>query len=182
MQRAESGCFPETRAFMRGSQLDAIDRKLLDLLQADGRMSQQDLADAVGLSSPATGERIRKLVQRGIIKYFCAVLDAGALGHDVTAFISVSIDGSESFPDFVRHAKETPEVMECHAITGSGSHMLKVRTLNTASLEKLLALIQSWPGVSSTTTSVVLSVAKESLSVPMALVEEEAPDEAHAHS
>jgi Lrp/AsnC family leucine-responsive transcriptional regulator len=167
---------------MRGSTLDAIDRKLLDLLQADGRMSQQDLADAVGLSSPATGERIRKLVQHGIIKYFCAVLDPVALGHDVTAFISVSIDGSEYFPDFVRHARETPEVLECHAITGSGSHMLKVRTHNTASLERLLALVQSWPGVSSTTTSVVLSVAKESLAVPIELVGEDARNPVPAHS
>lgn len=152
---------------MRGSTLDSIDQKLLDLLQADGRMSQQDLADAVGLSSPATGERIRKLVQHGIINYFGAILDAEALGYGVTAFISVSIDGSEYFPEFVDHARETPEILECHAITGSGSHMLKIRTHSTSSLEKLLGRIQSWPGVSSTTTSVVLSVAKESLKVPL---------------
>lgn len=165
---------------MRGSTLDAIDRRLLDLLQADGRMSQQDLADAVGLSSPATGERIRKLVHRGIIKYFSAVLDAEALGQDVTAFISVSIDGSEYFPDFVQHCRETPEILECHAITGSGSHMLKVRTHSTSSLERLLGRIQSWPGVSATTTSVVLSVAKESLRVP--LEPHEAEEAAPAHS
>ncbi|MGD8289788.1 MAG: Lrp/AsnC family transcriptional regulator [Gemmatimonadota bacterium] len=152
---------------MRGSTLDEIDKKLLDLLQADGRMSQQDLADAVGLSSPATGERIRKLVQHGIIKSFSAVLDADALGHGVTAFIFVSIDGSEYFPEFVEHSRETPEILECHAITGAGSHMLKIRTSSTSSLERLLATIQSWPGVSSTTTSVVLSVAKESLKVPL---------------
>lgn len=152
---------------MRGSNIDEIDRKLLSLLQVDGRMSQQDLADAVGLSSPATGERIRKLVNRGIIKQFCALLDPHALGQDVAAFISVSIDGSEFFPTFVEQARKTPEVLECHAITGSGSHMLKVRTTSTSALEKLLALVQSWPGVTGTTTSVVLSVAKESLAVPV---------------
>lgn len=164
---------------MRGSTLDAIDRKLLDLLQEDGRRSQQDLADAVGLSSPATGERIRKLVQHGIIKHFTAVLDAEALGQGVTAFISVSVDGSEHFEEFVQHARESPEILECHAITGAGSHMLKVRTTSTSSLEKLLGRIQSWPGVHGTTTSIVLSVAKESMTVP---VESIPTEEIPAHS
>ena len=142
-------------------------------------MSQHDLADAVGLSSPATGERIKKLVHGGIIKHFSAIVDPEAMGQSVTAFISVSIDGSEYFPEFVQHARDTPEILECHAITGAGSHMLKVRTTSTASLERLLARIQSWPGVSSTTTNVVLSVAKESLKVPL----DEMPEEAvAAHS
>ena len=83
---------------MRGSTLDEIDVKLLTLLQADGRISQHDLAEAVGLSSPATGERLRKLEEHGIIKGFTAILDAKLLGADVTAFIAVGIDGSRFLP------------------------------------------------------------------------------------
>ncbi|MFP3949437.1 MAG: Lrp/AsnC family transcriptional regulator [Gemmatimonadota bacterium] len=152
---------------MRDSRLDEIDVKILNLLQEDARMSQQDLADAVGLSSPATGERVRKLVDRGVIRGFTAVLDPKKVGRDVTAFVSVGIDGSEYFSEFVEKATDAPEVLECHAITGSGSHILKTRTTNTSTLEELLARIQSWPGVSWTTTNVVLSVAKETSRIVM---------------
>ena len=152
---------------MRGSTLDEIDYKLLTLLQQDGRMSQHDLSEAVGLSSPATGERLRKLEERGIIKGFTAVLDPKLLGRDVTAFIAVAIDSSRYYPDFVAQAQQHPEVLECHAITGQGSHLLKVRTRDTSTLERLLAEIQSWPGVHWTTTSIVLSALKESMSLPM---------------
>lgn len=152
---------------MRDTKLDDIDLKILGLLQVDGRTSQHDLAEAVGLSSPATGERVRKLLDRGVIRRFAAVLEPKKLGQDVTAFISVGIDGSQHYPDFVDHARTHPEILECHAITGSGSHMLKIRTESTSTLERLLAQIQSWPGVTWTTTSVVLSVAKETLVVPL---------------
>jgi Lrp/AsnC family leucine-responsive transcriptional regulator len=153
---------------MRGSTLDEIDLKLLALLQEDGRMSQHDLAEAVGLSSPATGERLRKLEERGVIRGFTAILDPKLLGRDVTAFIAVGIDGSKFYPDFVERAREHPEILECHAVTGQGSHLIKIRTRDTSTLERLLAEIQSWPGVHWTTTSIVLSSLKEStrLTVP----------------
>ena len=150
---------------MRGSKLDEIDVQLLMLLQDDARTSQHDLAEAIGLSSPATGERLRKLVEKGVIRQFSAILDPRALGLDVTAFITVGIDGSDYYADFVEHALETPEILQCHAVTGGGSHMLKVRTASTSSLERLLAKIQAWPGVSSTRTSVVLSSAKETTKI-----------------
>jgi Lrp/AsnC family leucine-responsive transcriptional regulator len=152
---------------MRVTKLDAIDLELLDLLQVDGRVSQHDLAEAVGLSSPATGERLRKLIERGVIRSFVALLDPKRLGQDVSAFISVGIDGSRFYSEFVERARAHPEILECHAITGSGSHMLKVRTASTTTLERLLAEIQSWAGVHWTTTSVVLSVAKESAAIPL---------------
>ena len=158
---------------MRGSTLDEIDFKLLSLLQDDGRTSQHDLSEAVGLSSPATGERLRKLEERGIIKGFTAILDAKLLGHDVTAFIAVSVDGSQHFSDFVELSRGHPEIQECHAITGQGSHLLKIRTRDTSTLERLLAEIQSWPGVHGTTTSVVLSALKETNRVPMIGAESE---------
>jgi Lrp/AsnC family leucine-responsive transcriptional regulator len=141
--------------------MDAIDVRLVSLLQASGRISQNELAHAVGLSAPAVAERVRKLEDRGVIRQYAAIVDPRTIGLDVTAFISVVINGSKYYPAFAQRVLERPEILECHSVTGLGSHLLKIRTDSTTSLERLLAEIQAWPGVQSTTTSVVLSTAKE---------------------
>jgi Lrp/AsnC family transcriptional regulator, leucine-responsive regulatory protein len=96
-----------------------------------------------------------------VIRQYTALVDPNAVGLDVTAFIAVVINGSKYYPVFGQRVAERPEILECHSVTGLGSHLLKVRTDSTKSLERLLAEIQSWPGVQSTTTSVVLSTVKE---------------------
>lgn len=141
--------------------IDNIDLRLLTLLQEHGRTSQQELAHAVGLSGPAVGDRLRKLEESGVIRHFTVALDPRKLGRDVTAFMAVGINGSHHYPAFVEHATGHPEILECHSVTGQGSHLLKVRTESTSSLERLLAEIQAWPGVQWTQTSIVLSTLKE---------------------
>lgn len=141
--------------------LDAIDVKILEILQKEGRKRRNDLADAVGLSLPSVSDRLRKLEENEIITGFHAKLDAKKLGKDITAFIFVAVDSSKHYAAFLEHAREVDEILECHAITGEGTHLLKVRTTNTASLERLLARIQAWSGVTRTQTDVVLSTAKE---------------------
>ena len=141
--------------------MDGIDVRLVSMLQASGRISQNDLAQAVGLSAPAVAERIRKLEDRGVIRQYTAVVDANTIGLDVTAFISVVINGSKHFPAFAQKVVDRAEILECHSVTGMGSHLLKVRTDTTSTLERLLSDIQAWPGVQSTSTSVVLSTTKE---------------------
>jgi Lrp/AsnC family transcriptional regulator, leucine-responsive regulatory protein len=96
-----------------------------------------------------------------VIRQYTAIVDPRTIGLDVTAFISVVINGSKYYPAFAQRVTERPEILECHSVTGQGSHLLKIRTDSTTSLERLLADIQSWPGVQSTTTSVVLSTVKE---------------------
>ncbi|MBI2618745.1 MAG: Lrp/AsnC family transcriptional regulator [Ignavibacteriales bacterium] len=145
--------------------LDDIDVKILDLLQKHGRTRRNDLAEKVGLSLPAVSERLRKLEEAGIITGYFAKIDHKKVGKDITAFITVTVDSSKHFGAFVDHASSTDEILECHAITGDGTHVLKIRTENTASLEKLLAKIQSWQGVVKTTTNVVLSTSKEMLRI-----------------
>jgi Lrp/AsnC family leucine-responsive transcriptional regulator len=152
---------------MRASNIDEIDRQLLDLLQDHGRIAQQELAQAVGLSSPAVAERLRKLEERGILRAFTAVVDPKHVGRDVTAFITVDVDSSRNFPAFIEQARQHAEILECHAVTGQGSHLLKVRTENTSTLERLLAEVQAWPGVKHTVSSIVLSTAKETLRMPL---------------
>jgi Lrp/AsnC family leucine-responsive transcriptional regulator len=141
--------------------LDSIDMKILEILQREGRKRRNDLAGAVGLSLPSVSDRLRKLEESGIISGYYAKLDAKKVGKDITAFIFVAVDSSKHYASFLEHTRELDDILECHAITGEGTHLLKVRTTNTASLEKLLAKIQAWPGVTRTQTDVVLSTAKE---------------------
>lgn len=147
--------------------VDRVDLQLLELLQENGRISQHDLAKSVGLSAPAVSERLRKLEERGLIRGYTAILDPRRLGCDITAFISVGVSGSRNFSDFLDRVLELREVLECHSVTGQGSHLLKIRTHNTESLEQLLGDIQAWPGVQWTTTSIVLSTLKETGQLPL---------------
>ena len=142
--------------------LDPIDHRLLEILQKNARTKLNEMAQQLGLTIPTISERIQKLEERGFIKGYTTILDAKRLGKDITAFITVSIDSSKHYQMFVERARETEEILECHSVTGEGSHLLKVRAENTNALEKLLSRIQSWPGVLSTKTSVVLSTIKES--------------------
>lgn len=143
------------------ARIDNIDIRLLEMLQEHGRTSQHDLAQVVGLSSPAVAERLRKLEERGIIRQYTVLVDPRRVGRDVTAFIFVGINGSHHYPQFRTNVARHPEVLECHSVTGQGSHLLKIRTDSTSTLEGLLAEIQAWPGVQWTTTSIVLSTIKE---------------------
>ncbi|MBM2840710.1 MAG: transcriptional regulator, AsnC family [Bacteroidetes bacterium] len=145
--------------------IDEIDAKMIEILQRRGRTKRNDLAEAVGLSIPSVGDRLKKLEDNGIITGYHAVVDAKKLGKDITAFIFVTVDSSKHFGQLLEHASAVDEILECHAITGEGSHLLKVRTTNTASLEKLLAKIQAWSGILSTRTNLVLSTSKETTRV-----------------
>jgi Lrp/AsnC family leucine-responsive transcriptional regulator len=141
--------------------LDDIDHKILEIIQKEGRTRRNDLAERVGLSLPAVSERLRKLEEAGIIAGYFARLNHHLLGKDITAFVLATVDSSKHYSSFVEHVTTQEDILECHAITGEGTHLLKIRTANTSSLEKLLAKIQSWTGVMKTTTSIVLSSPKE---------------------
>ena len=125
-------------------------------------MKRSRIAEEVGLSLPSVSDRIRKMEERGVITGYHATLDAKRLHVDITAIIRVTVDGSDRYPEFVENAMALDEVLEVHSITGEGSHILKVRTANTTTLERLLSTIQAWRGVHGTSTSIVLSTFKES--------------------
>ncbi|MGB9592436.1 MAG: Lrp/AsnC family transcriptional regulator [Candidatus Kryptoniota bacterium] len=150
---------------MTDKKLDPIDHKLLELLQKNARAKLNEMAQALGLTIPTISERIQKLEERGYIQGYTAILNAKKLGKDITAFITVYIDSSKHYQMFMERARETDEILECHSVTGEGSHLLKVLAENTNALEKLLSRIQSWPGVLSTKTSVVLSTIKETTAI-----------------
>jgi Lrp/AsnC family transcriptional regulator, leucine-responsive regulatory protein len=145
--------------------LDDIDVTILEILQKEGRTRRNELAELVGLSLPAASERLRKLEEAGIITGYHAKLDHKLLGKDITAFVLVTMDSSKHFSAFVEHVNATDDILECHGITGEGTHLLKVRADNTENLEKLLGKVQSWLGVTKTATSMVLSTSKETTKI-----------------
>lgn len=148
--------------------LDENDVKILLQLQSHARKKRNELAEEIGLSVPAVSERMRKLEEeRAIVKGYYTKLGARELGLDVAAFIFVTVESSTLYPAFLEHAAKHPEIQEVHAITGDGSHLLKIRTWNTSTLEQLLSEIQSWKGVKKTRTNIVLSSPKETMELPI---------------
>jgi Lrp/AsnC family leucine-responsive transcriptional regulator len=142
--------------------IDQIDLKILSILQNQGRSRLADIAEEVELSAPAVLERVKKLEVNGVIKGYQALLDGKKVGKDITAFIGVSIGNQRDIDKFAMQMLRNPDVLECHHITGDESFILKVKSANTTSLEKLLGEIRSVEGVTRTVTRVVLSTAKES--------------------
>ncbi len=151
---------------------DKKDIQILEILEADGRSTASDIAKKVDLSIPAVGERIKKLTEKGLIKQFSAILDHKQIGLDLTAFVFIISEHSDHYNEFVEKAKETKTILECHSITGGGSHILKVRVKNSQSLEDFLYEIQNWPGVSRTQSNVVLSTYKETTSEDLTTLKE----------
>jgi Lrp/AsnC family leucine-responsive transcriptional regulator len=147
--------------------LDDIDIAILNHLQENGRAQRNKIAELVNLSVPSVSERMKKLEERGLIQGYHAILNSKDFNFDITAFLFVQVDGSEHYPEFVQKVSGEPEVLECHSITGDGSHLLKVRTKNTSSFERLLSRIQSWDGVNKTRSNLVLSSFKETRALPI---------------
>ena len=137
--------------------LDQVDRGILTMLQQDGRASASHIAQEIGMSIPAVTDRIKKLQESGVIRGFTALLDHRKMGRDVSAFITVISESSAHYSDVVFQANKTREIVQCFTTTGNGSHVLLAVTDNTTSLEKLLRIIQGWPGVMRTETQMILS-------------------------
>ena len=137
--------------------IDKIDKKILDILQQDGRSSASNIANEIDISIPTVTDRIKKLQDSGIIKGIHAVLDPKPLGLDVAAIITLISESSLHYKEVTKAAEKTPEVLQCLATTGKGSHMLFVVTHNSSTLEELLRKIQSWSGVIRTETQIILS-------------------------
>lgn len=150
---------------MNNYQLNDVDRTLCHLLQTNGRIHFNELAEIVHLSVPAVSERIRKLEERGFIKGYFAKLNPEIFDLHIAAYILVTIEGSNHYLSFVEQCTKEKEILECHAITGEASHLIKIRTHTPATLERLLSRIQSWSGVKKTLTNIILSTQFESLAI-----------------
>jgi Lrp/AsnC family transcriptional regulator, leucine-responsive regulatory protein len=148
--------------------LDDTDRTILEALQDNGHLSHAELSRMVGLAVSSVNERIRKLVQRGVIAGWNARLSPSALGLDLLAFVYVLIDRPENSPAFLELVARLPEVQECHHIAADWNFLLKVRVRNTAAFEALLThRLKSVPGVIRTQTVITLTSHKDTPALPL---------------
>lgn len=151
-------------------QLDRYDRQLLEVLQKDGRISNQDLADKIGLSPSACLRRLRTLEESGLIVGYRALLDAKVLGLTLMALVHISMDRHtpERFANFEKKVADLPEVLECLLITGQDAdYQLKVIVRDMdAYQELLLNKITRIEGVTGVHSSFVLRNVVNKTSLP----------------
>ena len=155
--------------------IDEIDRRILTLLQDNARISQSDIAKAVGLAPSAVMERIRKLETRGILTGYVALVDPNAVDQRMLAFVAVrtSVVGDEEREVAARLAA-IPEVLEVHYVAGDDCLLLKMRARDAEHVGQLLRnQVSAVPGVRSTRTTIVLGSMKESPRLPIVVGDEE---------
>ena len=144
--------------------LDSFDRKILDILSVDGRISVTALAQQIGLSKSPTQARLKRLEDAGVIRGYRALYDPILLGCDHITFVEVKLSDTReaalaAFSDCVLRLQE---VEECHLIAGPFDYLLKVRTSGMTGYRAVLAeKISTLPHVSSTTTYVAMEAIKE---------------------
>lgn len=154
---------------MISAKIDEIDRKILRLLQLDGRMSIQDLSAKVGLSPSPCARRVKMLEERGIIKGYSAQIDETKLGFGVTVFVSVKLDKQvdDALRTFEAAMASFPEVVDCWLMTGTRDYLIRIATRDLAEFEEFLtSRITRIPGVASLESSIPLRRVKNAMARP----------------
>jgi DNA-binding Lrp family transcriptional regulator len=150
--------------------LDRIDRQILSLLQADGRMTNVELAQRVGLTAPPCLRRVRALEDAGVIRGYHADLDPSTLGFAITVFAMVSLksQAEEDLRAFEHHVQTLPEVRECHMLNGEIDFILKIVSQDLQSFQELLtSKLTPAPNVASVKTSLTIRTSKNEPGVPL---------------
>jgi Lrp/AsnC family leucine-responsive transcriptional regulator len=147
--------------------IDAIDQKILTILQDNARTPNAEVARRLGMAPSAIFERIKKLEEKGIVRGYAALIDPAALELSLLAFVTVRTEDPVGGDATARALAKRPEVQEVHHVAGEDCYLVKVRAKDTASLSKLMTELGSLPGVRATRTTVVLETTKEVLSLPI---------------
>ncbi len=150
--------------------IDETDKTILRLLQADGRVSNAEIARRVGLSAPATHARIRRLEEDGVIRRYATLLDRETIGYDMVCFINVSLQlhQFEAIERFKELVQDMPEVLECHHITGEFDYLLKAVFRNRDELQAFVVnKLTPIPGMARINTSLVLIEIKATQELPI---------------
>jgi len=158
---------------MRSARLDATDWRILRELQADGRITNVDLARKVGISAPPCLRRVRALEEAGIIKGFTALLNDKALGFDVTAFAMIRLH-SQAEADliaFEERARSSAIVRDCYMLSGEIDFLLKCVAPDLSAFQDfIIHELTAAPNVASVKTSLVIRASKHAAGVPTELV------------
>jgi Lrp/AsnC family transcriptional regulator, leucine-responsive regulatory protein len=146
------------------------DRRLLDLLQRDGNLTNLELAEKVSLSPSACLRRVRALEKAGVIRRYVALLDAKRVGLGLMAFVNVKLEKKGRAPTdaFARAVKDWPEVMACHSLTGDMDYLLRVQVENLEHFSRfVMDSLLKHPGVVDVRSSFVLEEVKETTALPL---------------
>ena len=152
------------------SKLDATDRKILEILQANSNITNAQLAKEIGLSPAPTLERVNKLETSGVIKSYHAVIDPASIGLGVSTFVMASLKGhnKDNIEKFIAAIKRINEIVECHHVTGAGDFILKIVCVDIAAYQQLmLERVSNIDVVDSLQSMVILSTFKDSKSMPI---------------
>jgi Lrp/AsnC family leucine-responsive transcriptional regulator len=154
--------------------MDEIDRNLTVALQLDGSAGLAELAKVAGLSVSATAERVKRLEERGVIRGWRADLDPAEVGCPLLAHVLVAVAAGDEDAGFRAAVREQEEVLECHAVTGGWSYLVKLRVADLAALDVFLNdVLRAWPGVQRIETLLAIHTVKETSILPVAPAEEE---------
>jgi Lrp/AsnC family leucine-responsive transcriptional regulator len=148
----------------RPSELDAFDRKILDIIAVDGRISVTELARQIGLSKSPTQARLKRLEETGVVRGYRALFDPIRLGRDHVAFVEVKLSDTReaALAAFNDAVTRVPEIEQCHLIAGAFDYLLKVRTASMGAYRMVLAdSISTLPHVANTSTYVAMQAVKE---------------------
>ena len=142
--------------------MDYKDYQILSILQQSGKVPYAEIGKEVNLSVTAVKERIKGLIQDGVLKQNVWLLNPNTLNLDICAFVQVLMPVPSEEANFVRQMNNVPEVLECHSITGDYSYLLKIRVPNTMRLEELMSeKITCLNGVVKTNSIITLTTFKE---------------------
>jgi DNA-binding Lrp family transcriptional regulator len=149
--------------------LDGIDRRIIETLQADGRLSNSDLAEKVGLSASPCWRRVKALEEAGIIKGYVALVDAKTVGLPVSVFMSVSLTTQvqSALQRFEKAVRQRPEVMECYLMTGDSDYLLRVVVPDLEAYERFVMDFTRIAGIGSIRSSFALRPVKQGTALPM---------------
>lgn len=150
--------------------IDATDRKILEILQANSNITNAQLAKEIGLSPAPTLERVNKLEISGVIKSYHAVIDPASVGLGVSTFVMASLKGhnKENIEKFITAIKRIPEIVECHHLTGAADFILKIVCVDIAAYQQLmLERVSNIDVVDSLQSMVILSTFKDSKAMPI---------------
>ena len=146
--------------------LDKLDRKILHILQSDGRISMKDLSEQVGLSITPAIERVKRMERDGVITGYHARIDPPALGAKLLVFVEITLNtkSASMFEQFRREVLRIPEVQECHLVSGDFDYLIKARIHEMAEYRKLLGeMLLQLPGAAQSKSYVVMEEIKETL-------------------
>ncbi|AUH65717.1 Lrp/AsnC family transcriptional regulator [Paracoccus zhejiangensis] len=150
--------------------IDAIDRRILDLLQRDGRISNADLAAKVNLSASACHRRVRRLEEEGFIRDYVALLDRRKVGRQTMVFVEITLSGQadEVLEAFERAVREIPDVLECHLMSGAADYLLKVVANDTEDFARIHRQhLAKLPGVQQMHSSFALRTVFRTTALPI---------------